>query len=102
MRERNTRIAVYLSAEEAGKLNHICKTSGQSRSAAVRQWILGCEIKPRPPDSYKDLARELSAIGNNINQIAHTANAAGKLSQAQAQQAAELMRRVWRLVEERV
>ena len=32
------------------------------------------EIKPRPPEAYGKLLRELSAIGNNINQIAHIAN----------------------------
>ena len=76
--------------------------AGLSREAFLRTLLEGCQVRPRPPDSYKELARELASIGNNINQIAHTANSSGTLSYAQAQQAAALMRQVWRLVEERV
>lgn len=68
----------------------------------VRSLVDGCEIKPRPPDSYKDLARELSAIGNNLNQIAHIANRTGQVTQRQLQQATDLMRQIWTLVQERI
>ena len=44
--------------------------------------------------------RELSAIGNNVNQIAYWANAQQSVSEADIQEAAALIRRAWRLVKE--
>lgn len=61
----------------------------------IRNLIAGCNLKPRPPDSYKALVRELSAIGNNINQITRLANASGSISPAQTEQLTHLMREVW-------
>lgn len=43
----------------------------------LRQLILGAELRSRPPDEIAALLRQLSAIGNNINQIAKVANASG-------------------------
>ena len=102
MRERTMRIDVYLSAEEARKLTSLCQLSGLSKSTFIRQSILGCEIKPRPPDSYKDLVRELSAIGNNINQVAHLANAQGGIVSSQVAELTDCMSKVWHLVQDRV
>lgn len=36
--------------------------------------IMGEEIRAKPPEEYLKLVREINAIGNNINQIAHIAN----------------------------
>ena len=102
MRERTIRIDVYLSAEEARKLTSLCQLSGLSKSTIIRQSILGCEIKSRPPDSYKDLVRELSAIGNNINQVAHLANAQGGIASSQVAELTDCMSKIWRLVQEKV
>ena len=43
---------------------------------------------------------QLSAIGNNVNQIAYWANAQQSASEADIQEAAALVRRAWRLVKE--
>lgn len=40
----------------------------------VRQLILGRELKPRPPENLAALLRQMSAMGNNINQIAKVIN----------------------------
>ena len=66
----------------------------------IRSLIAGCNLKPSPPDSYKDLVRELSAIGNNINQITRLTNSAGSVSTAQAEQLSRLMREVWTKIQE--
>lgn len=41
----------------------------------MRKLIMGIQLRPRPPGTYAALLRELSAIGNNVNQIAHNTNA---------------------------
>ena len=47
-------------------------------------------------------AGELSAIGNNINQLAHQANARGEATRAEIHAASELVQQAWRLVREAV
>ena len=42
---------------------------------------MGVDVKARPPNEYAQLIKEVNAIGNNINQIAHIANATGTISQ---------------------
>ena len=102
MLKRQIKVTFRLTPAEYESLVAKAAAAGLSREAFLRTLLEGCQIRPRPPDSYKDLARDLASIGNNINQIAHTANSSGTISYAQAQQAAALMRQVWRLVEERV
>lgn len=72
--------------------------TGLSVSAFVRQLIAGTQLRPRPPDQYAGLLRELSAIGNNINQIAYWANARKGIREAEINEAAALARRAWELV----
>lgn len=72
--------------------------TGLSVSALVRKLIAGMQLRPRPPDQYAALLRELSAIGNNINQIAYWANVQKSIREAEIVDAAVLARRAWELV----
>lgn len=102
MLTRQKKLTVRFTEREYAALQQKAAAAGFKMEPFVRSLVDGCEVKPRPPDSYKDLARELSAIGNNLNQIAHTANRTGQLTQRQLQQATDLMRQIWALVQERV
>ena len=55
--------------------------SGLKMEPYVRKLIMGFEVKARPPNEYAQLIKEVNAIGNNINQIAHIANAEGTISE---------------------
>ena len=57
----------------------------------VRALVDGCRIKPAPPDSYNKLRQQLSAIGNNLNQLTHVANATGRVSAPQLDRAQSLL-----------
>ena len=72
--------------------------TGLSVSTLVRKLIAGTQLRPRPPDQYTALCGELSAIGNNINQIAYWANAQKSIREAEIVDAAVLARRAWELV----
>lgn len=61
---------------------------------------MGVNLRPRPPDTYAALLRELSAIGNNVNQLAHQANARGEATQEEIAEAAQLVKQIWRQVKE--
>ena len=64
----------------------------------LRQLILGVELRPKPPDCYAALLRELSAIGNNINQIAHWTNGKGYATQAEIHEAVSLVKQAYRRI----
>lgn len=100
MREREHFIGVWLGDKEYAQLNVQCAITGLSVSAFVRKAIAGVQLRPRPPDEYTALLRELAAIGNNINQIAHWANAKKSIHEAEIVEAAVLADKAWRLVKD--
>lgn len=102
MLKRNKQVIIRLTEHEYAALRKKADAAGLKVSPLIRRLIESCEVRPRPPDSYKDLARELAAIGNNINQITHLANSTGYASRAQIEQLAGYMAQVWQLVQERV
>ena len=79
-------------------LQEQCSVTGLSASALVRKLLDGAQLRPRPPDEYTWLLRELSAIGNNINQIAYWANAQKSVREAEIVDAAVLAKKAWELV----
>ena len=98
MRERNHYIGLWLDDLEFNHLTVLCAATGLSTSTLVRKLISGTQLRPRPPDQYAGLLRELSAIGNNINQIAHWANARRDIREPEVTEAIALVRRAWELV----
>lgn len=61
----------WLSPQEVAEL------AGISESAAIRLLLRGYEPREKPDARFYNTMRELSAIGNNINQLAVKANALG-------------------------
>ena len=100
MRKREHFIGLWLDDREYSHLLKQCSISGLNTSALIRHSVMGVELRPRPPDAYAALLRELSAIGNNANQIAHWANAQRSISEGDIREAAALVRQAWRLVKE--
>ncbi len=79
-------------------LQEQCSVTGLSVSVLIRKLIAGVQLRPRPPDEYTKLLRELSAIGNNVNQIAYWANARKSIHEAEIVDAVQLVRKAWELV----
>lgn len=100
MRKREHFIGLWLDDSEYKRLMKQCAVSGLSTSALLRHSIMGIELRPRPPDTYAALLRELSAIGNNANQIAYWANAQHSISEKDIREAAALVRQAWQSVKE--
>lgn len=102
MRKRNYRVVVHLDKQELEHLTAQCKACGLRRENLLRQLIAGVQIKPRPPDSYRELSRALSALGNNLNQIAHRVNTADTVEKQQMLQLQNIMQKVWEEVQKSV
>ncbi|WP_295744527.1 plasmid mobilization relaxosome protein MobC [uncultured Oscillibacter sp.] len=100
MRKREHFIGLWLDDREYKHLLKQCSISGLNTSALIRHSVMGVEILPRPPDACAALLRELSAIGNNINQIAHNTNAKKEAEAAEVDEAVKLVYQALRLVKE--
>jgi len=82
MRKRNIDKHIWLSYDEAAELRRKSEMACMSESSLIRLLIKGYEPKEKPDERFYDVMRELSAIGNNLNQIAVKANAIGLVDAA--------------------
>ena len=57
------------------RLYALVKKSGRSKEAFLREMVRGYRLCEKPDPEFYQMMRELSAIGNRINQLAAKANA---------------------------
>jgi len=98
MRTRPHHVSVWMNEAEYRHLKEQSTLSGMGIDPFIRSLVAGIQLRPRPPDEYTKLLRELAAIGNNINQIAYWANAQKSIYEAEIVDAAVLARKAWELV----
>ena len=98
MRNRTHFTGLWLNEAEHRQLERLCHTTGLSASALLRKLILEQDLSPHPPEIYAKLLRELSAIGNNLNQLAYWANVRKHTSEQELQEAIQLTRKAWSLL----
>jgi len=84
-------LTVRFTEEEYAALKGKCEIAGMKMEPFVRALVEGCRIKPAPPNSYNKLRQQLAAIGNNLNQLTHIANATGRVSASQLDRAQSLL-----------
>ena len=77
MRNRKVQILFRLTDDEAEQLHELVRKSGRSREAFLREMVKGYRLCEKPDPEFYKIMRELSAIGNNINQLSVKANAFG-------------------------
>ena len=73
--KENVQILFRLTEEEAEHLNELVRKSGRSKEAFLREMVRGYQLCEKPDPEFYKMMRELSAIGNRINQLAVKANA---------------------------
>ena len=100
MRKRNRHVSVWMNEQEYRHLKKQAELAGLGIDPFLRALTAGVQLRPRPPDTYAALLRELSAIGNNVNQIAYWVNATKGIGKAEIAEAAALVRQAWRMVKE--
>ena len=99
MRFRNQSVLVRLTEEERCHLKGQAEIAGLKVEPYLRSLIMGSRLKPHPPDAYLGLLRELSAIGNNLNQIARIANASKQIRSGELHQPHRFFHKLLRLVQ---
>lgn len=89
MRKRNIQKIVRFSRDEAQDLQKKAKNACLSEAGLIRLLLRGYEPREKPDERFYDVMRELSSIGNNINQLAVKANALGFVDAPQLKKEAE-------------
>ena len=89
MRKRNVDKHIWFSRDEAQELQKKAKKACLSEGALIRLLIRGYEPREKPDDRFYDTMRQLSAIGNNINQLAVQAHSLGFVDAPKLQKEAE-------------
>lgn len=80
---------ILLNRTEAQDLQKKAKKACLSEGALIRLLLKGYAPKEQPDERFYDVMRELSAIGNNINQLAVKANSFGFVDAVQLSKEAE-------------
>ena len=70
-----------------------------SEGGLIRLLLKGYEPREKPDERFYDVMRELSAIGNNINQIARTVNARGFASGEDIAAITAAQETIWNIAE---
>ena len=73
--------------------------SGFPTEVYLRALIAGEKMRPRPPNEYAEIRRQLAAIGNNINQLARTVNARGFANRDDIAAITEAQETIWNIAE---
>ena len=94
------KLTLRLDKTEYTHLKKQAELSGLKIEPMLRSLIMGIQLRPRPPEEDAALLRELSAIGNNINQLAYWANARKRVSEQELQEAIQLTKQAWTLLKD--
>ena len=100
MRKRMIKISVRLNEQEHTHLKRLSETTGLKMEPLIRQLILGRDVKPRPPENLAELLRKISAVGNNINQIAKVANSSKFIRSEDIEEIQKMQDELWQAIKE--
>ena len=89
MKRRTVKKQFWFSRDEAQDLQKKAKKTCLTEAALVRLLVRGYEPKERPDERFYDVMRQLSSIGNNINQLAAQANSLSFVDAQQLQKEAD-------------
>ena len=100
MRENAKTMTLRLNAAEYAHLCQQAEAAGLKKEPFVRTLIMGVNLRPRPPDEYAEIRRQLAAIGNNINQIARAVNARGFATKEEIATITAVQEMIWTIAEQ--
>lgn len=89
MSKRTIKKQFWLSRSEAQDLQKKAKKACLSEAGLIRLLLKGYEPREKPDADFYEAMKELSAIGNNINQLAVKANSLGFVDTPQLKKEAE-------------
>lgn len=87
-----------VNENERSRLKAESLKAGLPTEEFIRRLIMGVELRPRPPEQLTELLRQLSAVGNNINQIARIANTTGLVIVKDIDSIRSMQSQIWQMV----
>ena len=94
MSKRTIEKHILMTRAEAQDLQKKAKKACLSEAGLIRLLLKGYEPREKPDADFYEAMKELSAIGNNINQLAVKANALGFVDAPQLKKEAERWHKV--------
>jgi iron-sulfur cluster repair protein YtfE (RIC family) len=82
MRTHTKTFHIRFTEKEYARLCKYAEKAGLPKTTYIRQMINGCRPKEKPPAEFWEFKRELYALGNNLNQLAHLAHRVGGIHTA--------------------
>ena len=100
MKKRSNRVEFRLDDRELAHLNKIVSASGLKREQFLRDLIAGKDLRTRPKEEWAAVVRQISAVGNNINQIAKRTNETGNFYAEEMRELQQQYQKIWCSVEQ--
>lgn len=100
MRNRPISVLFRLNEMEHRHLKEQVQLSGLPMEQYLRNLVAGQRIRAKPPEELPEILRQLSAIGNNINQIAKVANTYKRVSEEDIRSIQEMQKAIWQKVKQ--
>ena len=94
MKKRIVDLHISLTEKEALELKRKAKTCRITQSALIRILLNGYEPRQAPDERCYEAMRQLSAVGNSLNQLVRKANSLGFIDTAEYKRQAE---KLWSL-----
>lgn len=85
--KKGYKVTVKFATVEYYSLKTKAKDAGMNLSLFIREALQRCEVKQRLSGIHLNYIRQLTGMANNLNQIAHKANAGGYASARTASEA---------------
>ena len=95
MKERPYKKLLRLNEAEHSRLLYLSKTTALNQEQVLRQALMNAPLLERPTADYIKMIRQISALGNNLNQLAHVANINAKVESADLLEARKIMEQIW-------
>ena len=91
MKARTYKKLLRLNQDEQERLRYLSKSTGLNQEQVLRKVLMDAPLLERPTADYIKMSRQIASLGNNLNQLAHIANASGKVSNTDLLTAKQIM-----------
>ncbi len=98
MKARTYKKLLRLNQDEQERLRYLSKSTGLNQEQVLRKVLMDAPLLERPTADYIKMSRQIAALGNNLNQLAHIANASGKVSNTDLLTAKQIMEQILRYI----
>ena len=99
MSKRNIEKHILMTKAEAQDLQKKAKRACLSEGGLIRLVLKGYEPREKPDERFYDVMRELTSIGNNINQITRAVNARGFATKEDIAAITAAQEKIWSITE---